>query len=96
MSFAATWMQLEIVILSELRERQIPYDVICMWNLKYGTEEPIYRPKQTHSHGEHTCGCQRGEGGSGMDGKFGVNSYKLLHSEWIGNEVLLYSTGNYI
>ena len=28
--FAATWMQLEITILSESeRERQIPYDMIC-------------------------------------------------------------------
>ena len=42
MPFAATWMDLEIVILSELRERQIPYDITYMWNLKYGTNEPIY------------------------------------------------------
>ena len=39
----------------------------------------------------------RGEvGGSGMDGKFGVGRCKLLHLEWIGNEVLLHSTGNYV
>ena len=24
-------------------ERKIPYDIICMWNLKYGTNEPIYK-----------------------------------------------------
>ena len=24
------------------RERQIPYDIAYMWNLKYGTNEPIY------------------------------------------------------
>ena len=24
------------------RERQIPYDVTYMWNLKYDTNEPIY------------------------------------------------------
>ena len=35
MSFAATWMQLEIIILSKSeRERQIPYDITYMWNLK--------------------------------------------------------------
>ena len=33
---------------------------------------------------------------SGMDGEFGVGEYKLLHLEWMGNEVLLYSTGNSI
>ena len=25
------------------RERQIPYDITCVWNLKYGTDEPIYK-----------------------------------------------------
>ena len=35
-------------------------------------------------------------GGSGMDWEFGVRRCKLLHLEWINNEVLLYSTGNYI
>ena len=24
------------------RERQVPYDIIYMWNLKYDTNEPIY------------------------------------------------------
>ena len=36
------------------------------------------------------------EGGSGMDGEFGVRRYKLLHSEWLSSKVLLYSMGNYI
>ena len=45
MLFAATWRQLEIIIVSEVsqRERQIPYDITYMWNLKYGTNEPIYK-----------------------------------------------------
>ena len=25
------------------RERQIPYDITYMWNLKYGTNEPTYK-----------------------------------------------------
>ena len=32
--FAATWMDLEIIILSEGRERQISYDITYIWNLK--------------------------------------------------------------
>ena len=35
-----------------------------------------------------------GRGGSGMDREFGVRRYKLLHLEWIRNEIL-YSIGNY-
>ena len=43
MPFAVTWMQLEIIILSKSeRERQIPYDITYIWNLKYDTNEPIY------------------------------------------------------
>ena len=39
--FAATWMNLEIIILSKERKRQIPYDITYMWNLKYDTNELI-------------------------------------------------------
>ena len=49
MPFAATWMDLEIIIPSEVkseRERQIPYDITYMWNLKYGTNEPIYETER--------------------------------------------------
>ena len=52
--------------------------------------------KETHGHGEQTWGCQAEEGESGRDGEFGVVRCKLLHLEWISNEVLPYSTGNCI
>ena len=46
MPFAATWIDLEIIILSEVkseRERQTPSDITYMWNLKYDdTNELIY------------------------------------------------------
>ena len=50
--------------------------------------------KKSHGHGEQTYGCRRGKGGSGMNQEFGVGRCKLLHLEWINNEVLLYRTGN--
>ena len=34
MTFAATWMDLETLMLNEVRERQIPCDTAYMWNLK--------------------------------------------------------------
>ena len=37
----------------------------------------------------------RGEGGErGTDGEFGVGRYRLLRLECVGDEALLYSTGN--
>ena len=35
-------------------------------------------------------------GGRGIDWEFGVGRCKLLHTDWINNKVLMYSTGNYI
>ena len=52
--------------------------------------------KQTHRHGEQTCGCQGGAGDRRMDWELGVSRCKLLPLKWISNEVLLYGTGNYI
>ena len=37
-----------------------------------------------------------GLGGNGMDEEFAVGRCRVFHLEWISNEVLLYSTGNYI
>ena len=34
MPFAATWMDLEIIILSEVNQRQVSYAITYMWNLK--------------------------------------------------------------
>ena len=34
--------------------------------------------------------------GSGVVGELGVNRYQLLPLEWISNEILLCSTGNYV
>ena len=50
--------------------------------------------KQTHGHGDQTCGCRGVGGGRGsrMDWEFGVIRCKPLHLEWISNEILLYST----
>ena len=44
LSFAATWMDLEGIMVSEMsdRERQILYDITYMWNLKNNTNESIY------------------------------------------------------
>ena len=51
--------------------------------------------KQTHGLGEETCSCQ--EGGEGWRGTGSLGFVDAnLHLEWISNEILLYSPGNYI
>ena len=92
MSFAATWMELEILILNEVRKTNsisLTCGITYMTQMNLSTEK-----KQTHGLGEQTSGCQTEGRRSEMDWEFGVNRWKLSHLEWISNESLLYSTGN--
>ena len=43
MPSAAIWMDLEIIILSEISQRQILYDITSMCNLKNNTNESMYK-----------------------------------------------------
>ena len=60
--FAATWMELETLILSEVsqKEKDKYRDITYIWNLIYGTNEPFHR-KETHGLEGKNCDCQ-GEG----------------------------------
>ena len=48
-----------------------------MWNLKYGTDDPIHKTETNQGNGEQTCGCQCGGGREWEDGEFGVEGCKL-------------------
>ena len=83
MLFAETWMQLEIIILSEVNQKEkdkYHIDITHMWNLKYRTIEPIYKTQRS----ELVVAKWKREG-RGMDWKFGVDKCKLLHLERINN-----------
>ena len=52
------------------RERQVSYDITYMWNLKYGTNKPIYKTERlTGSEKRHVVA--KGEEG-GEEGGVGV------------------------
>ena len=98
MPFAATWMELEIIILSEVIQKE---SANTIWNHLY--VEPKIWHKWTYQqnrnrlirHREQTSGCQQ-EKGRGMYWEFGVGRCKVLHLEWISNKLLVYRRGNYI
>ena len=54
MLFAAPWMDLEIIILNKISQRQIQvyYDIIYMWNLKKKKIQMnlFTKQKETHKH----------------------------------------------
>ena len=52
MPFAATWLDLEMITLSQVRNRQIYY-IVYIWNLKYNTNEHIYK-RETDLHTQRT------------------------------------------
>ena len=59
------------------RERQIPYDITYMWNLKYITNKHIYKTEEINR--DHTCGCQGEGGGSGIDSALVHAKYYILN-----------------
>ena len=87
MPFAATGMDPEILILSEVSQRR--RHSLC-WNLKRNDTNELTKQKETHRLGEQTYGCW-GEGrGEGILREFGVDMYTLLCLKWITNKDLLY------
>ena len=67
-------MELEILILGEVsqNEQEKYYMVSLIFGIQYmGQMNLSTEQKQTHRHGEKTCGHQGG--GSGMDWEFGVS-----------------------
>ena len=68
-----------------------------MWNLKYDTNELIYKTETDAQTQKTNLWLPRGREGRGeMDWEFVISRCKLLYIEWINSKVLLYSTRNYI
>ena len=98
MPFAATWMDLEITILSEVksdRERQI-YVITYMQNLKYDSNELIYKTETDSQTQKTNLQLPKGKGRGGINQESGINRYTLFYIKQINNKVLQQSTGNYI
>ena len=88
-------MDLEIFILSEIRqkERQIPYDIIYMWNLKYSTNETYLQNRSRLKDIENRLDLWLGVGGTVWES--GISRCKLIYIGWINTEVLTYTIGTH-
>ena len=56
----------------------MPYAITYMWNLNYGTNDPIYKTETDRGHEEQTCVCQGDGEGVAWTGSLGLgdaNSY---------------------
>ena len=70
--FAATQIDLEIIILSKSdRERQI-YDITYKWNLKYNTNELIYKTEIDSQTQKTNLRLPKGKCGGGINQEFEV------------------------
>ena len=99
MPFATTWTDLEIIILSEVSQKD--KDKYQMISLICGIQNMTQmntstKQRQTHRHREQTCGCHKESGGGGMEREFAISRGKLVYRGCTNNKVLLYSTGNSI
>ena len=65
------------------------YDITCMQNLKYDTNDLIYKT-ETDSQTQRTDIQLPKREARGLDWEFGPSRCKLLYVEWINSNVLLY------
>ena len=87
MLLLATWLDVEIIILSKWEtERQTPYDITYMWTLNNNTNEHIYT-----TEADSQTRPRRGLGGGGKDWEYGTSRHKLLYIGGINHKVLPYS-----
>ena len=65
MPFAVTWMDLEIIILTKVRQKKTNIIWYCLYveSKKMVQMNLFTKQKQTHKHRKQTHGYQRGKGG---------------------------------
>jgi len=69
----------------EVQKNKQKYHISYTWNLKHGTNEPMYETK-TDSDMENRLVVAKGtRGGGGMNWECAVSICQLLHMKWINN-----------
>lgn len=87
MPFAATRVYLEIVILSEVRQkiRQLSYDIACMKNLEKNNINELISKTETGSQTEEKLWLPKGKEEE-RNQKFRMSRYTLLYIKYATNK----------
>jgi len=97
-SFAATWTDLEIVILSEVRQRKTDIIYPLYVESKKNCKNELYlqnRSRVTDVENKVMVACVGGgKGKGGINREIEIDRYTPLYVKQITNKDLLYSTGN--
>ena len=78
MLFAATWMDLVIIILSESEKGKYHMIITHMWNIKYDINELIYKTETDSQTQKTNLWLPKGKRmGGGINQDFDINRHKL-------------------
>ena len=96
MPFAATWIDLESVILNEVsqKRRNIVWYPLYVESEINDANELTYKTKQVHKLRKQAYGFWGKGQGEQIVREFGMDVYTLIYLKWATNKNLLYSTGN--
>ena len=82
MPFAATWMDLEIVILSEVHQTEKDkYDITYMWILRKWYTWTYLQNRNRVTDVENKLMVTKGERGGGINWEIGIDTYTLLYTK---------------
>ena len=76
------WAGLKIIVQSELRQRQILYDIIYKWNLNNDTNEFIYTTEADSRTQSKNLWLWEGSMGGRIDWEFVTDMYILLYLKY--------------
>ena len=90
------WMDLEIIIQSEVSQKEknkLLYVITYMWNLRYDTNELIYKA-ETDSQAQKTdLWLPKGKGVREINWEYGINRYTLPYTKQMNNRIYCIAQG---
>ena len=93
MPFSATWMDLEIIKIGEVRKRKTITTGYHLYVESKIQHKHMYKTK-IDSQIEQTCGCWGGYREKNWE--FGISRWKLLYTRWLNNKTYCIEQGTIV